>query len=119
MPELGALVDDLAEQLDAHDALPAVHLVARAEHALGVADVRAFDLDDLRQARRAIAPGREQQPAHRLRLRAQQRSAARRARALMFSGAAGMLALLLAEVLDDARQNLVELDRRLVADRAP
>ena len=47
--ELDALVDDLREQLERHDALPAVHLVARAEHALRVADVRALDLHDLRQ----------------------------------------------------------------------
>ena len=56
--ERGALVDDLREQIDVHDALPAVHLVARAEHALGVAEVRALDLDDVGQPRRAVAPGR-------------------------------------------------------------
>ena len=70
-PELGALVHDLLEQVEAHDALLAVHLVAGAEHALRVADVRALDLDDLRQDRRAVTPGREQQPPHRLRLLAQ------------------------------------------------
>ena len=47
--ELDALVDDLPEQLDGHDALLAVHVVARAEHALRVADVGAFDLHDLGQ----------------------------------------------------------------------
>jgi hypothetical protein len=71
--ERGALVDDLPEQIEAHDALPPVHVVARTEHALRVADVRALDLDDLRQDRRAVASRREQQPAHRLRVAAQRR----------------------------------------------
>src|SRR5262245_56887524 len=71
--ERGALVHDLLEELHAHDALAAVHLVARAEHALRVADVRALDLDDLGQDGRAIASGRQQQPLERLRLAAQHR----------------------------------------------
>jgi hypothetical protein len=37
-----------------------MHLVAGTEHALGVADVGGFDLDDLGQERRRVAPGREQ-----------------------------------------------------------
>jgi hypothetical protein len=56
-------VHDLAVQIERHDALAPVHLVARAEHALGVADVGAFDLDDFGQARCAVAAGREQQAA--------------------------------------------------------
>ena len=39
--ERGALVHDLLEQPHLHDTLPAVHLVARTEHALGVAEVGA------------------------------------------------------------------------------
>ena len=69
------------EQLDAHDALPAVHVVARAEHALRVADVGAFDLDDLGQRAARVAPGREQQPPDRLRLRAEHVLGGRAARA--------------------------------------
>ena len=69
--ELDALVHDLLEQVEAHDPLLAVHLVARAEHALRVADVGALDLHDLGQDRRAVAAGREQQTPHRLRLLAE------------------------------------------------
>ena len=55
--ERRAFVDDLAEQIEVHHALAAMHLVARAEHALGVAEVRALDLDDVGPARRAVAAG--------------------------------------------------------------
>jgi len=60
-PERRALVHDLLEEVHVHDALPPVHLVARAEHALGVAEVRAFDLDDVGQPSGLVAAGREQQ----------------------------------------------------------
>ena len=110
-----ALVDDLAEEVERHDALPAMHLVARAEHALGVADVGALDLDDLREPGRAVAAGREQQPPDGFACRRSNDSAAWRARVRTL-GPEGMLELLLAEVLDHARENLVELDGRRVAD---
>src|SRR5579871_3716395 len=48
----GALVDDFSEQLEVHHALPAMHLVTRAEYALRVAQVRALDLDDIGPAAR-------------------------------------------------------------------
>ena len=104
-----------------HDALPAVHLVARAEHALRVADVRALDLDDVGQARRAVAPGREQQPADRLGVGRQQPLGDSRARVwtprdlIILDCRVGSSCW--REVLDDARQDLVEVDGRLVADQ--
>ena len=64
MPSVGALVDDLLEQLHGHHALPALHLVARTEHALGVAEVGALDLDDVGESGRAVAAGGQEHPAH-------------------------------------------------------
>ena len=71
--ELGALVDDFAEQVELHDALAPMHLVAGAEDALRVADVGALDLDDLRQAWRAVAAGCDEQTAQWLGLLQQHR----------------------------------------------
>ena len=67
-----------------------MHLVARAEHALRVADVGALDLDDLGQRGRAIAPGREQQPPDRLRLRGAARLARRPRRATRLDACQGI-----------------------------
>jgi hypothetical protein len=67
-PELGALVHNLAEELERHDPLLPVHLVARAKDAFGVAEIRAFDLHDFGEDGRAVAARGEQQPADRLRL---------------------------------------------------
>ena len=47
------------------DALAALHVVARTEDTLRVAEIRALNLDDVRQPRRAVAPGRQEQAAHR------------------------------------------------------
>jgi hypothetical protein len=49
-----------------------VHLVARTEDALGVAEVRALDLDDIGQTWRAIAAGREHQPPNGFRVAGKQ-----------------------------------------------
>ncbi len=70
--ERRALVDDLLEEVHVHDPLLPVHLVARAEHALGVAEVRALDLDDVRQPAGLVAAGREQQFSDGLGVGAQQ-----------------------------------------------
>ena len=59
--ERRALVDDLPVERVVDDALAPVHLVARTEDALGVAEVGAFDLDDVRQPGGAVASGREHQ----------------------------------------------------------
>ncbi len=61
-PKGGTLIDHPAVEALVHHALPSVHLVARAEHAARVADVRAFDLDDLGQPRGAVAPGAQEDP---------------------------------------------------------
>ena len=55
-----ALVHDFLEEIERHDALLAVHLVTGTEDALRVAEIRAFDLDDVRPARRAVASRAQQ-----------------------------------------------------------
>ena len=97
--ERGALVDDLREQRHVHDALLALHVVARAEHALRVADVGAFDLDDLGQRRRRSRPVASSSRRTGLALRAQQR-APRAWRARAVTSELQHACLLLPEVLD-------------------
>jgi hypothetical protein len=63
--EGGALVHHLPEQIEIHHALPAVHFVARTEDAFGVAEVGAFDLDDVGPSDGAVAAGPEEQTADR------------------------------------------------------
>jgi hypothetical protein len=48
-----------------------LHLVARAEHALRIADVRALDLHDFGHPRRRVVSGRKQNPADRFRVLAE------------------------------------------------
>jgi hypothetical protein len=60
MPSAAHSSTTLPEQVEVHHALRAVHLVARAEHALRVAEIGAFDLDDVRPARRAVASRAQQ-----------------------------------------------------------
>ena len=129
--ERGALVRHLPEQRHVHDALLALHLVARAEHALGVADVGALDLDDLGQHGRAVAPGGEQQAADGLaRWRAARvprlpglgfqghSSDGSRPTGLALPPGRGGRPLRRAHVVDDACEDLVEPDGGLVANRA-
>src|SRR5262249_1730302 len=67
-----ALVDDFLEQLHVHHALTPVHLVARTEDALGIAEVRALDLHDVGQPACAVAASGQEQSADGLRVAGEQ-----------------------------------------------